>query len=325
MDFVCRSRDRAGRQACVATGAPLVRRGMHAAVRASLRAVQRRRARASSWTTSHGQPGPGPALREHAEFFSRLRDLTASAFFSSRDGRARTWATWATSSIPSWQGAPARGARRARRELRGMGPEVRRPPVKRPKRLGIGIIGSGFNAQFHLRAFQQVRDCDVLGVWSPNARNAAVDGARWPASSTSGTRSRTAPSPRWWPIPPSTRSGSAGRTRRASRTWRRSSTRIERGRGELIGLACEKPLARNVAEAKEVAALARRRAAQDRLPREPALRAAGRGGPGAASGRAVPALTGRPYLARAAEEHSGPAQAVVLAGASCRVAACSTT
>jgi ornithine cyclodeaminase/alanine dehydrogenase-like protein (mu-crystallin family) len=29
--------------------------------------------------------------------------------------------------------------------------------------LGIGIVGGGFNAQFHIRAFLQVRDCNILG------------------------------------------------------------------------------------------------------------------------------------------------------------------
>ena len=38
------------------------------------------------------------------------------------------------------------------------------------RRLGVGLIGSGFNAGFHLRAFRAVRDADVLGVWSPTAR-----------------------------------------------------------------------------------------------------------------------------------------------------------
>src|ERR1041385_774744 len=32
------------------------------------------------------------------------------------------------------------------------------------KRLGIGMVGSGFNAKFHLLGFQGVRDADVLGV-----------------------------------------------------------------------------------------------------------------------------------------------------------------
>lgn len=40
-------------------------------------------------------------------------------------------------------------------------------------RLGIGIIGSGFNARFHLQAFAGVRDADVVGLWSPNEKNAA--------------------------------------------------------------------------------------------------------------------------------------------------------
>ena len=41
------------------------------------------------------------------------------------------------------------------------------------KPLGIGFIGSGFNARFHMLGWQGVRDADVLGVWSPNKKNAA--------------------------------------------------------------------------------------------------------------------------------------------------------
>src|SRR2546429_7466275 len=40
------------------------------------------------------------------------------------------------------------------------------------KRLGVGFIGSGFNARFHLQAFQAVRDADVRGVWSPTKQHA---------------------------------------------------------------------------------------------------------------------------------------------------------
>src|SRR2546423_10630425 len=42
-----------------------------------------------------------------------------------------------------------------------------------PRRLGVGFIGSGFNARFHMQAFRAVRDADILGVWSPNKKNAA--------------------------------------------------------------------------------------------------------------------------------------------------------
>src|SRR5580692_9992421 len=46
-----------------------------------------------------------------------------------------------------------------------------RQPASR--RLGIGIVGSGFNAQFHLRSFVGVRDADICGIWSPSAKHAA--------------------------------------------------------------------------------------------------------------------------------------------------------
>ena len=40
-------------------------------------------------------------------------------------------------------------------------------------RLGVGFVGSGFNARFHMQAFQAVRDADVRGVWSPNLEHAS--------------------------------------------------------------------------------------------------------------------------------------------------------
>jgi len=80
---------------------------------------------------------------------------------------------------------------------------------------------------------------------------------------------------------------------------------VESGRGTLKGIACEKPLARNVAEAKRVCELV----ARVGIPTgylENQLFA-----PQVEHGRAIiwargAATTGRPYLARAAEEHSGP-------------------
>jgi predicted dehydrogenase len=80
---------------------------------------------------------------------------------------------------------------------------------------------------------------------------------------------------------------------------------LERGKGELKGVACEKPLARNVQEAKRVLELVNKVG----LPHgylENQLFA-----PHVEAGRNLlwargAKLTGRPYLARAAEEHSGP-------------------
>ena len=41
-----------------------------------------------------------------------------------------------------------------------------------PDCLGVGFVGSGFNARFHMQGFQGVRDAEVRGVWSPNAEHA---------------------------------------------------------------------------------------------------------------------------------------------------------
>src|SRR6185295_683055 len=73
---------------------------------------------------------------------------------------------------------PARRPRQARRELRPDA-DPRQPPGEMNgtndnlRRLGVGFIGSGFNARFHMLGWRGVRDADVLGVWSPNKKNAA--------------------------------------------------------------------------------------------------------------------------------------------------------
>src|SRR5438045_5770522 len=45
------------------------------------------------------------------------------------------------------------------------------------ERLGIGFVGSGFNARFHIESLTSVREIDVRGVWSPNEKNAASTAA----------------------------------------------------------------------------------------------------------------------------------------------------
>ena len=46
-------------------------------------------------------------------------------------------------------------------------------------RLGVGFIGSGFNALFHLRSWVGIRDADVLGFWSPTASKREALDRRW--------------------------------------------------------------------------------------------------------------------------------------------------
>src|SRR5262249_3154724 len=73
----------------------------------------------------------------------------------------------------------------------------------------------------------------------------------------------------------------------------------------LIGLACEKPLARNVAEARRMLQLVEEaHLLHGYLENQVFAPAVQRGKE--IIWRRGAALTGRPYLARAAEEHSGP-------------------
>jgi predicted dehydrogenase len=80
---------------------------------------------------------------------------------------------------------------------------------------------------------------------------------------------------------------------------------VERGQGQLRGLACEKPLARNVAEAKRVLGLVRRAGIPHGYLENQVFAPQVRRGRELIWARGARA-TGRPYLARAAEEHAGP-------------------
>jgi predicted dehydrogenase len=80
---------------------------------------------------------------------------------------------------------------------------------------------------------------------------------------------------------------------------------IESGKGELIGIACEKPLARNVAEARRMVELVEKSGLLHGYLEDQIFAPSVTRGKQIMWSRAA-TLTGRPYLARAAEEHSGP-------------------
>ncbi len=172
------------------------------------------------------------------------------------------------------------------------------------RRLGVGFIGSGFNARFHMQGFRGVRDADVLGVWSPNKKNAAsaaqlardldVGGAK-AYSSIGAMVADPAIDAIWLTGPNHARVENVEEIVDA----------IERGAGTLKGIACEKPLARNVAEARRVIELVERVGLAHGYLENQVF------APQVETGRELlwargAATTGRPYLARAAEEHSGP-------------------
>ena len=88
---------------------------------------------------------------------------------------------------------------------------------------------------------------------------------------------------------------------------------VKSGRSKVRAIACEKPLGRTLAEAREVLALAEDAGLAHGYLENQVFSTAVERGKEIIWRRAVPA-SGRPYLARAAEEHVRPARALVLAG-----------
>ena len=172
------------------------------------------------------------------------------------------------------------------------------------KRLGVGFVGSGFNAKFHVQAFVAIRDADVRGVWSPNEKNAAETAAlakRLEVGEAKAYRSIAdmvadpAIDAIWLCGPNQARVANVEEIVDA----------VRRGKGTLKGIACEKPLARNVAEAVKITELVKGTGIPHAYLENQAFSPAVERGRQLIWARGA-ALTGRPYLARAAEEHSGP-------------------
>ncbi|MGH9882937.1 MAG: Gfo/Idh/MocA family protein, partial [Pyrinomonadaceae bacterium] len=121
-------------------------------------------------------------------------------------------------------------------------------------RFGIGFIGSGFVTRFHLQSWRGVRDADVLGVYSPNrehaeataafARELRVGDAR--AFNSIGEMIAAPEIDCLW---------LCGPNHLRLQSMQTICDALESGKGKLIGVACEKPLARNVAEARRMVEL----------------------------------------------------------------------
>src|SRR4029077_12744089 len=122
--------------------------------------------------------------------------------------------------------------------------------------LGIGFIGSGFNAKFHMLGWTGVRDGDVRGGWSPNRNNAAAAPAYAKQLDVGDCKQYKTITDMvadsnieaiWLTGPNHTRIENVEEIVAA----------VKSGKGALRGIACEKPLARNVAEAMKVRELAK--------------------------------------------------------------------
>jgi predicted dehydrogenase len=149
-----------------------------------------------------------------------------------------------------------------------------------------------------------VRDADVLGIWSPNKENAAsaADLARSlnvGAARAYGSITEMVAEPGidciWL----------CGPNHRRIENMEEIVAAIKTGKGELVGIACEKPLGRNVAEATRMVELVEDVGLLHGYMENQLF------APSLTRGREIAwargaSTTGRPYLARAAEEHGGP-------------------
>ena len=172
------------------------------------------------------------------------------------------------------------------------------------KRLGVGFIGSGFITRFHIQSWLAVRDSDILGIWSPNQKNAAEAAAL--ARSLGVGNARAYRSITEMVADPEIQAlWICGPNHRRVENLEEIVAALESGKGRLLGIACEKPLARNVAEAKRCVELIKRAGVLHGYLEDQVFTPSMMKGRTLAWSRGA-ALSGRPYLARAAEEHSGP-------------------
>jgi len=172
------------------------------------------------------------------------------------------------------------------------------------KRLGVGFVGAGFITNFHIRSWLGVRDADILGIVSrteERAKETAALARKLNVGEAKAYKSITdmvadpAIDAIWICAPNFTR----------LENMEEIVSALEKEKGELIGVTCEKPLGRNVKEARAMLGLAQKAGLLDGYLENQVF------APAVVRGKEIiwtrgAAISGRPYLARAAEEHSGP-------------------
>jgi predicted dehydrogenase len=170
--------------------------------------------------------------------------------------------------------------------------------------LRIGLIGSGFIAKFHLTALVGVRNVTVTGVYSRTRANREAIAARATNLGLGPTRAfdsleemiASGTIDAIWILTPNNI---------RVETMREIHRVATSGKGVLRAVACEKPLARTVAEAREMLRLAEDAGLSHGYLENQIFSTAVLRGKDIIWRRAAP-IAGRPYLARAAEEHGGP-------------------
>jgi predicted dehydrogenase len=173
--------------------------------------------------------------------------------------------------------------------------------------LGIGIIGSGFIANFHVQSWTGVRGGDIVAIQSRNTGTARTLADRCRElgvgdPTTTEDLLELIRDPRveavWVTTPNHVR----------VETIERICEEVAAGRASLRGIAVEKPLARTLGEARRVVAAIEGAGLMAGYLENQVF------APGLMRAKEIvwvrgAALAGAPYLARSAEEHAGPHRA----------------
>lgn len=171
-------------------------------------------------------------------------------------------------------------------------------------RLRIGFVGTGFIAHFHLRSMVGVRNVDVTGVYSRSADNRQrfVDAVtelgmgECRSHATLEAMLRADDVDAVWILSPNDTRLDVMRVLHEE---------VKAGRSKVFAVACEKPLARTIREAREMVRLVEDAGLNHGYLENQVFATPVSRGKEIVWRRAA-STTGRPYLARAAEEHSGP-------------------
>lgn len=170
--------------------------------------------------------------------------------------------------------------------------------------LKIGFIGGGFVAEFHVKSFQSVRGAEIVAVYSPSGRGArrtaelaeALDVGEAKVYTDLYDFLRHPGLEAVWVLSPNyTRLEIA----------KAIHEEVTQGKSTLKAVAFEKPLARNLEEAKRIVELINDAGLLHGYLENQVF------SPAIVRGKEIiwrrgATISGRPYLARASEEHGGP-------------------
>jgi predicted dehydrogenase len=171
-------------------------------------------------------------------------------------------------------------------------------------RLGVGFIGAGFIAKFMVDSWKGIRDADITAIYNHNKPRADqlasyTEKQGMPKPQTYDDLHMMLSDPKvnavWIMTPNYAR----------VETMKTITEEATQGKNDLIGVCCEKPLARNMEEANELMRLLEKTSLlhgylENQIYAPTITRAK------EAVWRHGAAATGRPYIARASEEHGGP-------------------